>query len=405
LVYIELLKEYDEQIVKFRDSIISDTITEFEVSKVEIKDELFEVIHFIFNAFMYHPKHDEMLEDIRYESMLHKYLKNKKMIKIHDIYSVLSSLRANTQFYLCDDNIPNVEVLAEINSLYDEIMIVILELIEDVRVNHIIEDDTKMLQAQKKLSSEFKELKIIKHKIEEEETELQLEQNKMSQMSEILTLMYDQWKHPISIINTVVGNSKIQLDLDNIDKVDLNQSFVDILTQTSNLSETIATFRTLFEHKKNSTNTNLTQIIDKTIEVIKLSFNDHNIDIVSDFIFTDDIITYEHELMLVLLNILKNAEKALIKNRITMPIVVIVGYQDAEYQYIEIMNNGGIIPQNILDNMFNPNFALDDQSKKGFGLYMSKSVIENQCMGEFVVSNTDEGVKFRIALPLLNKGN
>jgi len=109
------------------------------------------------------------------------------------------------------------------------------------------------------------------------------------------------------------------------------------------------------------------------------------------------------EVMLVLLNILKNAEEALLLQKQQNPMIVIIGYQDQEYQYIEIFNNGGNISDDIIDKIFDEYFTTKDNNNAGLGLYMSKIVIEDQLMGELRVENVDEGVRFTIALPLLYK--
>ena len=83
--------------------------------------------------------------------------------------------------------------------------------------------------------------------------------------------------------------------------------------------------------------------------------------------------------------------------------IVIIGYQDQEYRYIEILDNGGGIKEENIDKIFDEFYTTKTKTGSGLGLYMSKVVIEDQLMGELRAENVDEGVRFVIALPLLYK--
>ena len=76
-------------------------------------------------------------------------------------------------------------------------------------------------------------------------------------------------------------------------------------------------------------------------------------------------------------------------------------YKKEEKVYITIEDNGGGIADNILDKIFEPYFSTKDKKDgTGLGLYMSKTIIEEHCLGKLHAINKRDGALFEIILPL-----
>ena len=66
---------------------------------------------------------------------------------------------------------------------------------------------------------------------------------------------------------------------------------------------------------------------------------------------------------------------------------------------IIIKDNGGGIPEEILDRVCEPYFTTKFKSDgTGLGLYMSKMIIETSFKGEFLMENIDDGLQTTIIL-------
>jgi signal transduction histidine kinase len=64
---------------------------------------------------------------------------------------------------------------------------------------------------------------------------------------------------------------------------------------------------------------------------------------------------------------------------------------------IKVTDNGGGIPTDILDRIFEPYFSTKEPVQgMGIGLYMSKMIIENNMGGKLTARNVDGGAELRI---------
>ncbi|MEA2099581.1 MAG: HAMP domain-containing sensor histidine kinase [Campylobacterota bacterium] len=100
-------------------------------------------------------------------------------------------------------------------------------------------------------------------------------------------------------------------------------------------------------------------------------------------------------MMQVILNILKNAQDNFKEKRIKNPQIRIITDRDR----ISIYDNGGGIPIDIKEKIFDPYFSTkDEKNGTGLGLYMSKIIVEEHHNGDIYAENIDGGVCFIIEL-------
>ena len=110
-------------------------------------------------------------------------------------------------------------------------------------------------------------------------------------------------------------------------------------------------------------------------------------------------ISYPNELKQLILNLIKNAEDALIEKQIENPYIKISTYKENDKFILEVSDNAGGIEEGIMDKIFDPYFSTKTQKEgTGLGLYMSKTIIEEHCGGELSATNIEDGALFRITL-------
>jgi len=239
------------------------------------------------------------------------------------------------------------------------------------------------------------------NKIKEEEEkakaqeELMRQQHRLAQMGEMINMIAHQWRQPLSAITAATAsiNLKAKLNkLENDTAVELSDKIKDF---SMHLSSTIDDFRNFFQTNKTKTLTNYKQIIDSVLSILDSSLEKNSIELEIVIDELEELNTYENELKQVILNIIKNAEDALLESFVEKRKIMI----NINKTTLVICDNAGGIENNILDKIFEPYFSTKlKKDGTGLGLYMSKLIIEDHCSGNLSVKNNDDGACFIIKL-------
>lgn len=105
----------------------------------------------------------------------------------------------------------------------------------------------------------------------------------------------------------------------------------------------------------------------------------------------------------VLVNITNNAVEALLETDAIERIITITTKKTDKHSLeIVIANTGPGIPEKILASVFNPFFTTKEDGM-GIGLSLSRSIIEAHCGHIDVISDLQNGTKFKIVLPINNE--
>jgi signal transduction histidine kinase len=108
----------------------------------------------------------------------------------------------------------------------------------------------------------------------------------------------------------------------------------------------------------------------------------------------------KNELLQVLINLIKNAHDVILERNIQQGTIGLIIDESDSSILIHICDNAGGISDEIAPKIFEPYFSTKSGEGTGLGLYMSKSIIEDQCQGSLTFYNTATGVCFTITLPL-----
>ena len=252
-----------------------------------------------------------------------------------------------------------------------------------------------------------KELEDINNNLEEK-VELAIqksqEQSRLAQMGEMMSMIAHQWRQPLSAISSAGSaiNSKARMGrLKPEQVVELSK---DIIDYSLHLSETINDFRDFFKTNKQEEEMCYCDIVKSSLNIIGVAIANKNIEIIKELNCKEKIISLPNEIRQVVLNLIKNAEDVLIEKNIAKPFIKIKTYKADSDIILEISDNAGGIPKNIINKVFDPYFST--KTKKdgtGLGLYMSKTIIEEHCGGKLSVSNNIDGAVFTVKLPIANK--
>lgn len=263
-------------------------------------------------------------------------------------------------------------------------------LIEQNTLNKMIKESVKL---NKQLQNEIKEKK--------QQEKLLIQNSKLAAMGESIGMIAHQWRQPLSSISTLTANLKVLIELDMCNSEQFSGLLDEINNHTQFLSQTINDFRHYFKPDNPKETALMSDIIESTLAIIGKPVEYKHITLNKNFSFTVPILTYPHQIMQALLNIIINAAEALSGRNVSEPRIIINGREKDGYQIVDIIDNAGGIPKEIIDSIFDPYFSTKEESiGTGLGLYMSKIIIEKHCGGELIVKNVEDGACFTIKLPL-----
>lgn len=239
-------------------------------------------------------------------------------------------------------------------------------------------------------------------KNQEKDKELQLMETQ-SQLGEMIEMIIHQWRQPLSAITSSVSSAQVYqvagiLTDDLISEV-LNQ----VLVSSEHLNRTIEDFRDLFKSDNSYTKIQENIIIDKTLTVIGPVILKNNIKLIKEYNNKMIIEVPLGLIMQVILNIIKNSIDVLLDNQIENPIIKIVSYQKDNYSIIEIWDNAGGIPEDIIEYIFDKRFTTKGSEKgTGIGLNMSKTIMETKIKGKLTARNYENWAILSMYIPIKN---
>ena len=235
--------------------------------------------------------------------------------------------------------------------------------------------------------------------VSREKDRMVMQQSRFAAMGEMVAGIAHQWRQPLNML----GMSVQALQLAH-GKGALTAEFMERHTEKSlellkYMSQTIDDFRNFFRPEQTPQLFRLDEVIERVVGFFSSSAM--TIAITTDVRSRAVICGHKNELSQVMLNILNNARDALFERRVEAPAITVTVSCDDRAGRIVVSDNGGGIPDGVIDRVFDPFFSTKDAANgTGLGLYMVKSIVEKSMKGTVAVSNTGAGAEFIITLPL-----
>ncbi len=226
-----------------------------------------------------------------------------------------------------------------------------------------------------------------------------LQQSRLAQMGEMLSMIAHQWRQPLAAISATTNALILKNGRGKYTQELFDDRLHKIADYSQHLSTTINDFRNFFATKKEKEETSLEVISADVLKIIQISIENKNIKIVTDFQYNRNFKTYKNELKQVLLNLMKNAEDALLEKGNDNPKITIRTFSENGHAVLSVEDNAGGINAEVMEKIFDPYFSTkSEKDGTGLGLYMSKIIVQDHCEGKLNVSNHNEGARFKIIL-------
>jgi len=210
-----------------------------------------------------------------------------------------------------------------------------------------------------------------------------------------------QWKQPLNALMMLNDLLRSDFKEGNVD-----EAYIDDMTRTAeqqieHMVNTLNEFRTFFRPDKEAEAFGLKRCIQSVMFLVNDEFMKCTINIHLQSEHEIIIHGIENEFKHLILNIINNAKDAFIeRNCRQRDIYIRFDEEDTRHVILQIEDNAGGIPKEVIGDIFKPNITTKDEDKgTGIGLYMSTQ-IANKFGGTLEVDNTDHGALFTLRLPI-----
>jgi len=265
---------------------------------------------------------------------------------------------------------------------------------EQIRVSTIIDiSDMKRLQYDlETLNNRLEEQVMQQVEDIRQKDQMLLQQSKLASMGEMIGAIAHQWRQPLNMLNINIQNLDDDYDEGLIDSAFINRFIKENSDIIRFMSKTIDDFRNFYRIDKVKECFYVRETIEEMLSIQKAQLM-HGKIVLSvkgeDFCITG----YRREFQQVLLNLVNNAADAIHRHRREGGVIDVLLQKDR----VVVQDNGGGIPEEVLERIFEPYFTTKRQGEgTGIGLYMSKVIIEKNMGGRLEVENSGEGARFTI---------
>lgn len=304
---------------------------------------------------------------------------------------------------------PLSSLIKATNELKGKMSIRKLEHSDIIEIDTLLDNFTSMGMELQGLY-ESMERKIKDGVLENMETQkVMIYQSRLAQMGEMISMIAHQWRQPLGSISTVTASIKLKQSLKKFDletvegraeQVEfLNTAIGKVENYIQFLTTTIDDFRNFFKPDQNQETTTLQQVIDGALKLIGKSLEVNRITLHVSSNSHKELITYDKKMIQVLINILKNAQDAILERKVEDGTIWIRTREELDMFVMEIEDNAGGVPVEIMEKIFDPYFSTkNEKNGTGLGLYMSKTIIEEHCHGFLKAENSKNGAKFTMKI-------
>ncbi|NOX14520.1 MAG: HAMP domain-containing histidine kinase [Epsilonproteobacteria bacterium] len=221
-------------------------------------------------------------------------------------------------------------------------------------------------------------------------------QSKLAALGEMIGNIAHQWRHPITRLSLMIQNLKSLHDADKLTSNMFSRYYKNSLDQIDYMSQTIEDFRNFYKQDSKKSLFEPSIAINSAFKIVNASIKHGGIELSLKVQDQFKILGFANQFSQVILNIIQNAKDALEENNIKNPYIDISLYQKNGRNIIEIKDNAKGIKEDIIEKIFDAHITTKRQNGTGIGLYMSKTIIEDNFDAKLYARNWGDGAIFTI---------
>ena len=224
-----------------------------------------------------------------------------------------------------------------------------------------------------------------------------IRQSRQSAISELIANVSHQWRQPLNSVMALIQDIEYTSEENKIDLEYIQKQSNRAMAIIEEMSETIDDLRYFFEPMEEQEAFLLDDVLFRCKKLLEATLTEEGIKLEITGETGIKIKGYRNDYAQVILQMINNSREALIESGKIEKWISIDKTQKAGNSLVKIRDNGGGIPENVIEHIFEPYFTTRFKSPgKGLSLYMCQIVIEKNMAGKIIAGNWQEGAEFSI---------
>ncbi|MEI6214264.1 MAG: ATP-binding protein [Desulfuromonadales bacterium] len=228
--------------------------------------------------------------------------------------------------------------------------------------------------------------------------QVMISQSRQAAMGEMIGNIAHQWRQPLNALSMVLANIQASFQYNELTADYLDSSVNKANGLIQKMSSTINDFRNFFLPDKEIVAFSAMEQIRHAVSLVESGLKSQNITVQLDTPADVTLNGFPNEYSQVLLNLFSNSRDAIKEVDLKEGKITINLYEQDGRGCVVFADNGGGIPANVIDKIFEPYFSTKSMGT-GIGLYMSKMIIERSMKGTLEARNIENGAEFTISIP------
>lgn len=239
---------------------------------------------------------------------------------------------------------------------------------------------------------------IIAHERDAKKDKLLEQQSRLASMGEMIDAIAHQWKQPLNSMSMMSD-----MLLEDFENSLVNSQYIKefnntVHMQIDHMVSTLHEFRTFFRPSTKNEEFTIQDAMNSVRILMKDELISQNILLNIDIDSEIKIFGNQNEFKHLFINLINNSIDSFNDKKINHRNINIRCYKENTNIYIEVEDNAGGIPNEVIKDIFKPNVTTKPEGKgTGIGLYMSEQIVKKN-HGTINVYNTEAGAFFTITL-------
>jgi len=224
---------------------------------------------------------------------------------------------------------------------------------------------------------------------------LLIEQNKSSEVGQMVSIIAHQWKQPLHYLNLLIEDLGMEYDYHPLSKEYIQDFIHKGTSRVKFLTETMDNFLRFYKNEADAKAFKISKVTQEISMFLDMTFKAQGVSIQT--IVNDDFVLFgiRNEFQQIILNLVNNAKEAFDGQKRDDAKITIEISKDEDTGTIIVQDNAGGIKHSDFEKIFELEYTTKKEGN-GIGLYLVKKIVEQSFDGSINALNNELGACFTL---------